>query len=144
MTIDQIVADSAFSRLSDGQKLFVRTLLANGRDKMAAAKSAWVPKDNISAESMANRALRNPVISRLVNDYFGTTAEEQLPSREDFQQLLWRKAQTAKSDGDTLKYLALYARVSGLEFRPAEAAPITPTQQENIDDILTEIERRGT
>lgn len=143
MTLDEVIADPAFVRLSDGQKMFVRTLIANGRDKVAAAKVSWNPKDDETALVMANRALRVPAISRLVNAYYGTTAEEELPTREEFQKLLWKKAQSAEDDSNALKFLALYARVSGLEFKAAEPTKVTAPQQEGIDDLLFEIENRG-
>lgn len=144
ITREDVIADPAFVRLSTQQQEFVRTIIANGRDKVAAAKASYQCKDDRSADALANRALRNKIINRLVSNYYGETPEEQLPTREEFQKVLWQKAQAARDDADSLRFLALYARVSGLEFKASDPTkPPTPAQQEGIDDLLTEIENRG-
>src|SRR6185312_15963206 len=98
MTKAEIFTDPAFLRLSEQQQAFVRSLVENGGDKLAAAHEAYTCKDDFTARTMANRCLRKLQIKRIVDGYFGEELKDSYPSREEMAALAWQRAQNADDD----------------------------------------------
>ena len=147
MTKAEIFTDPAFLRLSEQQQAFVRALVENGGDKLAAAHEAYTCKDDFTARTMANRCLRKLQIKRLVDAYFGESLKDQMPSRDEAAVILWQRFQNAADDNAAHKWATLALRALGYDKEPAEEGPQKPAQsaqpQELDEDTLAEIQKRG-
>jgi len=147
MTKAEIFTDPAFLRLSEQQQAFLRALIENGNDKLAAAHEAYTCKDDFTARTMANRCLRKLQIKRLVDAYFGNSVKDRVPSREELAAEAWERAQNSDDSNTAHKWASLVARVLGYDKEPAEEGPQKPAQsaqpQELDEDTLAEIQKRG-
>lgn len=143
MTKAEVFTDPAFVRLSEQQQAFVRALVENGGDKLAAAHTAYACKDDFTARTLANRALRKIQIRRLVDGYFGEELRSKFPSREELAALAWEHAETAE-DGDLAhKWASLVARVMGYDKQPEVPAQSAPKPADLGEDTLAELKSRG-
>src|SRR6185437_4291607 len=95
MTKGEVFTDPAFLRLSEQQQAFVRSLVENGGDKLAAAHEAYTCKDDFTARTLANRCLRKLQIKRRVDAYFGDSVKDRVPSREELAAEAWERAQNS-------------------------------------------------
>lgn len=145
MTAAEVFADPAFLRLSDQQQAFVRALIENGNDKVAAAHAAYACKDDFTARTLANRALKKLTISRLVDAYFEEKPADRIPTRDELAAEAWRRAQSAADDNAAHKWISLVARVLAYDkeppIEPAQSAP--KASAELAEDTLAELEKRG-
>ena len=145
MTKAEIFTDPAFLRLSEQQQAFVRALVENGGDKLAAAHEAYTCKDDFTARTMANRCLRKLQIKRIVDGYFGEELKDSYPSREEMAALAWQRAQNADDDKVAVTWATLAAKI--LRYDKDAIEPQKPAQsaqpQELDEDTLAELQKRG-
>lgn len=142
MTPEQLQTLPEFVTLGSPQlKAFLVAYCTNGADKIAAARSAYEPKDEKSAITYANRALRHPAVRDLANRFYGRTDE--LGSRDRALAILWRRINApGVEDKLLLDYLKLWGLWNGLEMAkaPAPAQPAVPAADEAAAaDILNEL-----
>src|SRR5690349_2714722 len=120
MTKDELFKDPLFLRLPEALQKFVRELVENGKDKVAAAHMTWKCKDDLSASSMANRAMRKLAVRKLVDSYFGIDVRDMIPTREEVAAEAWRRF-CKETDGATaLKWLAIFNQTMGYNTRPSD------------------------
>ena len=144
MTKAEIFTDPAFLRLSEQQQAFVRALVENGGDKLAAAHEAYTCKDDFTARTMANRCLRKLQIKRLVDAHFGEELKDRFPSREEMAALAWERAQHADDDKVAVTWASLAAKILRYDKEPIESAQSAPkASAELAEDTLAELEKRG-
>jgi hypothetical protein len=136
MTVAEIVTQPEFVALSPQQQIFVRTICENGRDKLAAAKAAYVCKDDASARTMANRALAVEEIRELVDARF---EKKSLPTKEDIILKLMRRGDKAKDDRVAIAAYDLAARMSGFLMKPADPRP--EDREESMLDAVRALEK---
>jgi hypothetical protein len=113
MTIEELKARPDFvTDLNDQQKAFVLALCSNGKNKIEAAKMAYPGQADSSLQATANRALRHPVIARLVRDFYGRTDET--GSKAEVLAIVWKKIQSpGLSPAEMLAYLKFQATLKG-------------------------------
>lgn len=141
MTIEKLVVDPRYLRLTVQQRVFVKTLCENGGDKRAAAYAAWTCSNDNSATTMANRALRKSEIFKLQNEYFGKDVTDEKFTREEFLATAARRARLSDEDGDAYKFMTLIAGIEGWLKRPAEALPESPGDKEaSVAELIRTLE----
>lgn len=145
MTKAEVFADPSFLRLSDQQQAFVRALVENGGDKLAAAHTAYACKDDFTARTLANRCLRKLQIKRLVDAYFGDNVKDRVPTRDELAAEAWERAQNTEDSNTAHKWATLAATVLGFTKEPpAEPQkPAQSAQQPLEEDTLAELQKRG-
>ena len=145
MTAPEVFADPAFLRLSEQQQAFVRALIENGNDKVASARSAYTCKDDFTARTLANRALKKLTVARLVDAYFEEKPADRIPTRDELAAEAWRRAQSAADDNAAHKWVSLVARVLSYDKEPsAEPAQSAPKASADLgEDTLAELQKRG-
>lgn len=114
MTIDRLIVDPRFLRLTDQQKTFTKTSCSNGNDKIQAAIAAWECKSSSSAQTMANRFLRtHPEIKRLIAEFFGTDPTDERLTREEWLSMAAKGARTADKPADSFRFLNMIGNAEG-------------------------------
>lgn len=125
MTIEELKARPEFAvELNDSQRAFVLAICSNGRNKIEAAQASYTCKDELSAQAIANRNLRHPVMSRLIKDFYGRVDET--GSKQEVMAIVWKKIQTGSLDPkELLQYMNFLAKLKGWEATKAtdEDAP---------------------
>lgn len=142
MTPEKLQTLPEFVTLGSPQlRAFTLEYCTNGADKLAAARKAYGPKDDENAAAYANRALRNPAVRGLVNQFYGRTDE--LGSRDAALAILWRRINApGVEDKLLLDFLKLWGLWNGLEMAkaPAPAPPAAPTVDDAAaDEILKDL-----
>jgi len=125
--------------LTDKQRKWVDAYLTNGQDKIGAARAASprCSTDEVAA-AISYRNLQHPIISRIVNEFFGTANE--IGGKDQCLGILWKRIQSQNiEDKYLLAFLELFGRWSGYEIKAAN--PTTPPNTESsVMDLVKEME----
>lgn len=139
MVIERLIVDPRYLRLTDQQKVFVKTLCEHGNDKIQAALAAWDCKSPASAQTMANRALRKPEIRKLTSEFFGKDIADERMSREEWLSVTAQCARTAEKDADRYRFLTLIANAEGWFKKPTEVEPDPDEDGEREESIMDRV-----
>jgi hypothetical protein len=127
MTPDEIRSHALFGKLTEKQKVFVNELMVNGNDKIDAASKAWACKNEESARTQANRALKHEGIAFLVEQYFGKDPTRERFTKEGALEFASSKARMTEDPKIALDYLRLVVQMEGWLVKPADnELPKTP------------------
>lgn len=145
MTKEQVQKDPGFHRLTTQQQVFVETMLDNGGDKIEAAAAAYKCKDRFSAVTMASKCMRNLIISRLVDSYFGEKASDRCPTREELAAAAWERAVNSEDENASQKWFTLVARVLNYADKKDDEAERSQERREKKagEELTAELEARG-
>lgn len=94
--IKKMMANPAWEQLTPRQQQFVKLYVTNGGNKMAAVKAVYDHSDERSAESAANKLLRNEAIKKLIKIALGKTFA---PGRIDKAEFLVLLAERLRDKG---------------------------------------------
>jgi hypothetical protein len=126
VTAEELRSHPLYEKLNERQQTFLNELLKNGRDKLAAAKVAWVCNGEASARTQANRALANEFVAQLCELYWGRDPERERFTRESALEFAAGQARKAKDPKLSLDYLRLIAAMEGWITKQQEKIPEQP------------------
>jgi hypothetical protein len=139
MKFSDVSKSPQFAQLSEQQRTFISELCSNGWDKVAAAKVAWGHKDDESAVSQANRAMRNPRVAALLALIDPTKSRM---TKDEALQLAAKHARTAEKPADAIKCLQLIGEWEGWSVEPPPGGSPSDDAR-TIYDMADEIERKS-
>lgn len=147
MTKEEILKDPGYLRLTAQQKLFVNAMMDNGGEKIEAAESAYKCKDRYTAVTMASKCMRHLIISRLIDEYFGESAADRYPTRDELAAAAWDRAISSDDEPAAHKWFLLVARVLGYDKSNEDLDPAGKEAQRRAvakgDELVAELEKRG-
>lgn len=130
MTADQVFQSPQFASLPEQRRVFFKAYVVDW-DKIAAAKVAWQCKDDRSATSQADRALRHPQIAGLIAMIDPTKSRM---TKDEALEIAAKHARTADKAADALRCLQLIGEWEGWSVTP-------PSKPDDPDDIYTQAEK---
>lgn len=139
-----------WSQLTTRQQNFVLFYIEHDGDRIAAAKLAYRPKGDKSADGMAHRLLKVFPIRKLLSIYFGYEIEGSPLSRSEMILLLSdRLRSTDCADREWHNLAAMYLGLKGWKIRPAPVKKVKEPEvveaekavEENLDDVVLRLER---
>jgi hypothetical protein len=126
MTLDELRKEGFFHQLSEGQQKFVIER-CSGKKNIEAAKAAWNCESDASANTMANRAMKNANVKWLINKFLGIGAAKRVPTAEELAAWNWEKAQSVNIPPElAIKFAQNVAKIMGYESKPVEKTPESP------------------
>ena len=126
MTVEEVVNAPEFAQLSPGEQKFLQAL-AEGEDKLVAAKKAWSCKDNTSAAAQANRALRK--IRRIRN--------RTILTQDEALGILSATVRQSTKPADIFKGVQIISDIRGWSKNPKASEDEEP---KSIDELTDELE----
>lgn len=118
-----------FVSLTEPQKAFITEYLRT-EDVVAAAKKAYKVTTNDSAATMGHRALKHPVISKILKQY-GATGDDRV-TRDELLNLLSVRLRTCEDASLALEFADRIIRIEGWATKPADAVKT----KDNRDELI--------
>lgn len=145
MTIERLIVDPRYLRLAPQQQVFVKACCENGNDKIQAGIVAWQCKSPASAQTMANRLLREkPEAAGLIRDFFNGDILDELMTKEQWLAMACERARKSDKDADCYKFMTLIGQANGWIQKPTEPGDTDPEEkrQESVDEIVRQLEKQ--
>ena len=146
MTREEVKKDPGYLRLTTKQQDFIDAMIENGGDKVEAAASAFTCKDRYSAVTMASKCMRNLIISRLLDAYFGEKASDRVPTRDELAGAAWDRAIASEDENAAHKWFNLVARVLQYDKGEEDASQKqrdNKVAEEARKELVADLEKRG-
>ena len=145
LTLERLVVDPRYLRLAPQQQVFVKTCCQNGNNKIQAGIAAWQCKSTASAQTMANRLLREkPEAVSLIRDFFAGDILDELMTKEQWLAMASERARKAEKDADCYKFMTLIGQANGWIQKPTEGGDSSSEDEKEKStlELVHELEKK--
>lgn len=139
-TVEGLKRHPLWQQLTNKQKKFVLLYIEKDGDRVAAARGAFLPRNDKNAENLAQRLLKLFPVRKLLSVFYGYELSGSAISRGEFMLLLSDRVRDPENEGATwLRMAQLFMALKGWKLRtapdkPSKAKP-EPEPEEPEDEI---------
>jgi hypothetical protein len=145
MTISELQQHELWAKLTPSQQKFLLAYLDSNGNKLKASRATWNAGTDAVAKDLANKALRNPKIRKLLAAYQGVEIADCIfpMTRRELSDLIARRLRTPQGmkHADFIRMTELFMYLRGWDPALVINPPGAKDRGDSVDDIVLALEK---